>query len=244
MPLLGSMDDDGYGAGDAGQPVETGTTTVGVATDDAVVLAADTQATGGIISNQYSDKVLPIDEGAEAVITKTGLVADGQQFYDTLRSEARTYATERGKEMSTETFATRAANIFSHYADFGRPRHLRLLVGGVDERDGQAQPRLYKLGSFGSKMAGKGEDPFPIAATGSGSPVAYGALEGGYEEDMSVDDAQDLAFTALEAAKERDTYTGFGTDMATITLDDGIDLRQFRPPELEWDDMVEHSPDG
>jgi proteasome beta subunit len=61
--------------------------------------------------------------------------------------------------------------------------------------------------------------PDAYAASGSGSTTAYGVPERGYEPDATVDDAVALAEDAIAAASERDTASGNGSLVATITSD-------------------------
>ena len=60
-----------------------------------------------------------------------------------------------------------------------------------------------------------------MIATGSGSPVAYGVLEDGYNKEMKITDGLPLAAKAINAAMKRDVYTGDSFDVATITEQKG-----------------------
>jgi len=48
-------------------------------------------------------------------------------------------------------------------------------------------------------------------ATGSGSPVAFGVLESGYREDLTLEAAVDLAVKAVTAALSRGWLLGRGS---------------------------------
>jgi proteasome beta subunit len=61
------------------------------------------------------------------------------------------------------------------------------------------------------------------AARGSGLQVAYGVLERGYQPDAGVASAVDLARAAVGAAAERDTATGNGVAVASVTAD-GVEV--------------------
>jgi proteasome beta subunit len=60
--------------------------------------------------------------------------------------------------------------------------------------------------------------------TGSGMQLAYGVLEGEYEDDLSNDEGKQLAARAVKSAVERDTASGDGVFLAEVT-DEGVDIR-------------------
>jgi 20S proteasome alpha/beta subunit len=62
--------------------------------------------------------------------------------------------------------------------------------------------------------------------TGSGMALAYGTIEGQYDPEMDLDEARDLAVRAVAAACERDTGSGNGVTVATVT-GDGVDVETF-----------------
>src|SRR5574339_329185 len=53
-------------------------------------------------------------------------------------------------------------------------------------------------------------------STGSGSPVAYGYLEGEFKENMSVNEAYKVAIQAIAAAIRRNAGTGDGINVVII----------------------------
>jgi proteasome beta subunit len=68
------------------------------------------------------------------------------------------------------------------------------------------------------------EDDYTV--TGSGMQLAYGTIEGRYDPELSLDDARDLAVSAVAAASERDTGSGNGVVVATVT-GEGVDVETF-----------------
>jgi proteasome beta subunit len=58
-----------------------------------------------------------------------------------------------------------------------------------------------------------------FVSTGSGSPVAYGVLEPGYKEGMSVKEAIPLVVRAVNSAMKRDSASGDSFDVAVISKD-------------------------
>lgn len=180
----------------------SGTTTVGLVAGDYVVLAADKRATAGfMIASRRVKKIVKLTD--YAVMTMAGLVADAQMLADILRSEAKLYELDTGARMSVRGIAVLLSNILFSYKAL--PFIVQVLVGGYD-----VKPRLYLLDLFGSITEEK------LAATGSGSPVAYGVLEQHYREDLSLDEAVKIATAAIRASTLRDAASGDGVDIVIV----------------------------
>ena len=208
-PELGSIASED---GDAENVTKTGTTTVGLATDEGVVIATDRRASlgGRFVSNKNVVKVEQIHP--TAALTLVGSVGGAQSFIRTLRSEASLYETRRDEPMSINALATLAGN----FARGGPFLAINPILGGVDEEGSH----VYTIDPAGGVM----KDDY--AVTGSGMTIAYGTLEGEYDPDMSMDDARDLAARAVQAASERDTGSGNGLVFAEIT-DEGVEFEEF-----------------
>ena len=54
-------------------------------------------------------------------------------------------------------------------------------------------------------------------SSGSGSVFAYGVLEAQYKAGMSIKEGMELVTTAVNAALQRDSYSGNGIEIAVIT---------------------------
>jgi len=67
--------------------------------------------------------------------------------------------------------------------------------------------------------------------TGSGLTVAYGTLEDRYEDDMTNEEAKEVAAAAINAAAERDTGSGNGIYLADVT-EEGVDINGYDFDEL------------
>jgi proteasome beta subunit len=189
---------------------KTGTTTVGIATEDGVAIATDMRASlgGRFVSNKNVQKVEQIHP--TAALTLVGSVGGAQSFIRSLRAESSLYETRRGEPMNIEALGTLAGNL----ARGGPFRAIRPILGGVDD-DGS---HVYSIDPAGGVMA----DDYTV--TGSGMQLAYGVLENDYEPDLDIDTATTLSARAVEAAVERDTGSGNGVYLATVT-DEGVDIR-------------------
>ncbi|MEB3779145.1 MAG: archaeal proteasome endopeptidase complex subunit beta [Desulfurococcales archaeon] len=179
-----------------------GTTTVGIIAGDKVILAADKRATAGmLIASRTVKKIVRLTD--YSAMTMSGLVADAQALAEIIRGETRLYELTNGAKLSVRGIATLLSNILFSSKWF--PYIVQLIVGGYDTK-----PRLYTLDPYGSVTEER------YTATGSGSPVAYGVLEESYRDDLSVDEAVEIAARAIRSAILRDAATGDGVDVAII----------------------------
>lgn len=208
-PELGRVPESNLTEADLEGVNKTGTTTVGIATSDGVVLATDMRASlaGRFISNKDVQKVEQVHP--TAAITMAGSVGGAQSFIRTLRIESNLYETRRGKDMTINALATMAGNFLR-----GGPFFLvSPILGGVDNEGNH----IYSLDVAGGVM----RDDY--TCTGSGMQLAYGVLEQEYHDDITTDDATTAAARAVKSAIERDTGSGDGVFLAEITAD-GVDI--------------------
>ena len=197
---------------------KTGTTTIGIATEDGVVVATDKRASlgGRFVSNKNVQKVEQIHP--TAALTLVGSVGGAQSFIRTLRAEVNLYEARRGKEMSMQALATLAGN----FARGGPFIAINPVLGGVDDEG----THVYSIDPAGGVM----QDDYTV--TGSGLTVAYGTLEDRYEEEMSLEEAQQVAGAGIKAAAERDTGSGNGIFVAEVT-EEGVEIDDYDLDELD-----------
>ena len=84
----------------------------------------------------------------------------------------------------------------------------QVMIGGVS-----GKPSIWILDPLGSLI------PDDYAAVGSGAEIAIGLVENGYSEDMTEDQARDLAVRAIRSAIKRDVSSGDGVDLLFVTKD-------------------------
>lgn len=185
--------------------LKTGTTTVGIIAQDAVVLAADMRATMGHVAYEEESKKLYKVTNYMAV-TNAGIVGDSLTIIRFLRSQARLYEIERECRMSVKAAATLLSNVLNANRHF--PFMVQLVLGGVNEG-----PEIYELTPYGGVLERK-----RYAATGSGTELALATLDQNYNEKMAESEAIKLAVTAVSAAVKRDIYSG-GKSIAVMVVD-------------------------
>ena len=200
---FGSVPDSEIGRDDADNVNKTGTTIVGLALEDRVVMGTDQRASlgGRIVSNKNVQKVEEIQPNA--ALTISGSVGGAQAFIRTLKAEANLYEARRGEYMSIRALSTLASNLLR-----GGPYFIVVpLLGGVDDEGSH----VYSLAPSGSRL----EDKY--SANGSGMQFALGVLEQQYDEDLSGEEARQVAARAVKSAVERDTASGNGLHLTEIT---------------------------
>ena len=79
--------------------------------------------------------------------------------------------------------------------------------------DENGETRLFSIDPAGGIFEVKDYD----ANFGSGMPYILGLLERQYKKDMSVKDGIELAIECIKSSSQRDTGSGFGIDVFTIT---------------------------
>jgi proteasome beta subunit len=197
---------------------KTGTTTIGIATGEGVVIATDMRASlgGRFVSNKNVQKVEQIHP--TAALTLVGSVGGAQSFIRTLRAEVNLYEARRGTDMSMKALSTLAGN----FARGGPFLAINPILGGIDEEGSH----VYSIDPAGGVM----EDDYTV--TGSGLTVAYGTLEDRYEEGMSNEEARQAAAAAVKAAAERDTGSGNGIYIADVS-EEGVDITDHDLDEFD-----------
>lgn len=212
-PELGRMPENNLSAEDMENVNKTGTTIVGITTEDGVVMASDMRASlgGRIVSNKNVQKVEEIQPNAALSIS--GSVGGAQSFIRSLRAEANLYEARRGEYMSLNALSTLASNLLR-----GGPFFVVVpILAGVDDEG----PAVYGLDPSGASMSDK------YTAQGSGMPYAYGVLEAQYHDEMTTDEAIQAAAQSIKSASERDTASGNGIHITTISRD-GIEIVGYK----------------
>ncbi|MBR9680232.1 MAG: proteasome subunit beta [Candidatus Altiarchaeota archaeon] len=189
---------------DIEKQLKTGTTTLGLLYKDGVILAADSQSTSSYVESRYEKKVHPVNK--KMALTTAGVVADLQYVLRLMRVESRLHEMGNGN-VTTKALVTLLSNVLHSNRYF--PYIAAMVIGGYDKEG----PHLFSMDPYGG--IGRGENFF---STGSGSPLAMGVLESQYTEGLSENEAIELAKTAVNAAIQRDVYSG-GKKLTIAVID-------------------------
>jgi len=194
-----------------------GTTTIGLTCSDGTVFIADMRASWGtFIASKRARKTFNINDMVGATVA--GSVGDAEALMRLIKAEAALYEMNNAEKMSARAVAALMANILQGSKVF--PYIVQLIIGGYENE----KPTLYTLDPVGGLIEEK------MAATGSGSPMAYGVLEQRYSEDKTVEENIPIAIRALESAMQRDCATGDGISLVTITKEG---FREYKKEEID-----------
>ena len=189
--------------------LKTGTTTVGLVTKDSVVLAADMRASMGHLA--YDEEVQKIYKIADNVaLTIAGSVGDALALIRFLRSHAKLFEIERETKITPKAIATFVSNILNSNRFY--PFFVQFVIGGVNQK-----PELFDIDPSGGLLERK-----KFAVTGSGTELAMSVLDQSYNENLSTEEAVNLAVKAVKASKKRDVYSGGVAVNVTIIDKNGV----------------------
>ena len=192
--------------------LSSGTSLVGLICKDGVVMAGDRRATAGgsIVMDKNSDKIIPINE--YLITSGTGVASDIDMLQRLAKAQLKIKELQDKKRPTVKEAANLIATI--NYRNIRQPTMIQfiagLMVGGINE-DGTSE--LYSVEPAGSVMKVKDFD----ANFSSGMPYILGLLEKSYKKEITVKEGVTLAIEAIKAASERDTASGHGVDVFTIT---------------------------
>lgn len=180
-----------------------GATAVGITYQDGIILAAEKRISyGNFVVNKNTKKIFQItDQVASAC---AGMVADMQVLTRQVGALAKIRRLETRRDMATNSVAKLMSVIMFERRYF--PLLTQVIVGGV-----QTTPEIYTLDPLGSLL------PDNYAAVGTGAELALGIIDAEYKKNMSEETSKKLAIKAIRSSIQRDSASGDGIDVLTIT---------------------------
>jgi proteasome beta subunit len=183
-----------------------GATTIGVVSQDGVILASEKRVSYGyLVVSKGGKKVFKITDKIGAACA--GLVSDMQILVREVEAYGNLFSLDVGRSISVRSAAKLMSNLL--FARRLAPLITQTIVGGMDDEGGS----LYVLDILGSVI------PDKYAVVGSGTEIAMGVLEEGYKEELTMEEAKDLVIRAIKSAISRDIMSGDGIDFLLITKD-------------------------
>ena len=180
-----------------------GATAVGITYQDGIILAAEKRISyGNFVVNKNTRKIFQItDQVASAC---AGMVADMQVLTRQVGALAKIRKLETRRDMATNSVAKLMSVIMFERRYF--PLLTQVIVGGV-----QTTPEIYTLDPLGSLL------PDNYAAVGTGAEMALGLIDAEYKKNMTEEASKKLAIKAIKSSIQRDSASGDGIDVLTIT---------------------------
>ena len=189
-----------------------GATAVGITFDDGVVFASEKRiAYGNFLVSKTTKKTFQITSKVGA--TCAGLVADMQILSLQIAALAKIRKMELKRDVPPNTVAKMMSNMMYERRFF--PLLTQVIVGGVVDK-----PTIYTLDPLGSVL------PDEYAAVGTGAEMALGILDQQYKNDLSEDQAVDLAVKSVRAASMRDSASGDNIDVLVMNKDGAKETTQ------------------
>ncbi len=182
-----------------------GATAVGITYDGGVVFASEKRiAYGNFLVSKNTKKTFQITPKVGAACA--GLVADMQILSLQISALAKIRKMELKRDVPPNSIAKMMSNMMYERRFF--PLLTQVIVGGVVDK-----PIIYTLDPLGSVL------PDEYAAVGTGAEMALGVLDPQFKENMSEQEAVDLAVKAVRSATMRDSFSGDGIDIMIINKD-------------------------
>ncbi|WP_207592545.1 archaeal proteasome endopeptidase complex subunit alpha [Halomontanus rarus] len=151
----------------AREAVERGSPSVGIRTDDGVVLAARKPVRSPLLEARTVEKVHRIDD--HVAVASAGHAADARQLVAVAREAAQRHRLRYGEPIGVESLTKSIADHVQEYTQTGgsRPYGTALLVAGVDETG----PGLFEVDPSGTPYGWR------AVAVGNGATEIRGFLE-------------------------------------------------------------------
>jgi len=183
----------------AREAVKRGTASIGVRTEDGVLLGAYKRVPTKLMEAENVEKIFQIDEHIGAA--SAGHVTDARKLIDILRREAQVNRASYQEPIGVETIVRRLCDEMQKYTQQGgvRPFGVSVVVGGIED----GEPRVFETDPSGSFYEWR------ATAIGEKSAEIKEKFEKEYEDGMSLDEAVTLAYEAVEETNEEVTPESF-----------------------------------
>ncbi|OQD59211.1 proteasome, subunit alpha [Methanobrevibacter arboriphilus JCM 13429 = DSM 1125] len=179
----------------AREAVKRGTTSLGVKSKEGIVLLVDKRTTSKLVESKSIEKIFQIDDHIGAATS--GLVADARALIERARMESQINKITYNEPIRVESLAKKICDMKQMYTQNGgvRPFGSALIIGGVNKNG----CKLFETDPSGALIE------YKATAIGSGRSAAMDVFEENYREDMTINEAIDLALDAVYEATEGKT---------------------------------------
>lgn len=210
------------------EAVKLGSTAVGIQTSQGIILAIEKRLTSTLLEPSSVEKIMEVDSHIGAavsgligglwlilVIAVLTCITDARTLVDHARIEAQNHRFTFDESIGVEALTQSVCDLALGFGEdkkkgekkMSRPFGVALLMAGYDRREG---PQLFFSDPSGTYFQ------FKAKAIGAGSEGAQSTLQDKYRDDMTLQDAENLAFEILKQVMEEKIST-VNVEVASIT---------------------------
>lgn len=176
----------------AREAVKRGTTSVGIVSKEGVIFAVDKKVKSKLVVPTSIEKIFKIDEHIGTA--SSGLVADARRLVDIARKQAQVNKLQYHEPISVTGLAKYIGDLEQMYTQSGgiRPFGISLIIGGVSDDE----CRVYETDPSGALVE------YKATAIGFGREKALELFEEKYTDELTIDEAIDLAIEGIYKATD------------------------------------------
>ena len=182
----------------AKKTVRQGSTAIGIVCKDGVLLVTDKRIVDKLVVAETIEKIWKIDDHIGA--TASGIISDARVLIERAQVKAQQHRVTFDTPIDVLSIVKDIAalkQICTQSAGL-RPFGVSTIIAGIDLEG----PRLYETDPTGIYFQ------YKATVIGEGEPEIDEILNKEYKEDMTIEEARELAIRAVKTAGKRDVYTG------------------------------------
>ncbi len=204
----------------ARKTVQQGTSAIGIACADGIVLAADKRVVEKLVVPSSIEKVMQIDR--HIGVTMSGLISDGRVLVEKAQEECQRNKMLFDEPIDVLTLTKIIGDYKQMYTQYAgtRPFGVSLLIGGVDEK-----ARLFVTEPSGIFFE------YRATAIGKNSEMINKILEKEYKENIKIEEGIKLCMSALKKVLGS-KFDPAKIDVAVIPLKTK-EFRRLKQEEIE-----------
>ncbi|AOW04868.1 nucleophile aminohydrolase [Yarrowia lipolytica] len=202
------------------EAIKLGSTAIGVATKDGVVLGVEKRITSSLLEASSIEKIVEIDKHIGCAMS--GLTADARTMIDHARVESVQHDLYYDEPINVETVTQAVCDLALRFGEgaegeeriMSRPFGVALLIAGYDDDHGA---QLYHAEPSGTFYR------YEAKAIGSGSEGAQAELQNEYHKDMTLEEGEVLVLKILKQVME-EKLDSKNVQLSSVTKSEGFKI--------------------
>jgi len=197
------------------EAIKLGTTAIGIKTKFGIVLAVEKRITSSLMESSSVEKLMEIDKNIGCAMS--GLTADARTLVNHARVECQNHFFTYDEPLKVSSCVQAVCDKKIKFGHGGkdsvsRPYGVALLIAGCD-KDGSAH--LFHTDPSGTYIEYKAK------AVGVGQEGAQSELQENYNDELTLQQAENLALNTLKQVME-EKIESENVQIATVTADNGF----------------------